>query len=142
MRIDALASRAKGDAGTGLIASIAALLVFLALVLFAVQLLMSLYTRSLVTSAAHEAARVAAAGAGVDRGDPEAVAHARARGERRGRQLLGRFGDSVQMDWSASDSSTVVLRIQADAPRFLLSDLHSRLGHIDRTVRVRVEQLR
>jgi hypothetical protein len=134
--------RGGGDAGTGLIGSFTALLAFLALVLFSVQLLMSLYTTSVVTSAAHEGARVAAARA-VDQGDPAAVAAARARGERRVYQLLGHFGERVRMDWSASDADTVVLRIEADTQRFSLPGLRSAgIDHVDRTVQIRVEQLR
>jgi Flp pilus assembly protein TadG len=137
-----LTRRLAADVGTGLIGSVFALLAFLALLLFAVQLLMALYTTSVVTSAAHEAARVAASGA-VDQRDPAAVMAARARGERRLRQLLGRFGDRVTLDWSSSTQNDVELRVKADAPRFLLPSLggaHA-LGHVDRTVRVRVEQL-
>jgi hypothetical protein len=106
---------------------------------FAVQLLMQLYTTSLLTSAAHEAADVAA-GRGVDHADPVAVANARARGEDRARELLGAFGDRVEMDWSASNSDTVVLRVQAETPRFLLGELGAR--RVDRTVRARVETVR
>jgi hypothetical protein len=120
-----------------------ALVAFLALVLFAVQLLMNLYTTSIVTSAAHEGARMAA-GAGVDHDDPAAVTAARTRGERRVRQLLGQFGERVRMDWTASNDDTVALRIEADTQRFLLPGLQAALGfdHVDRTVRVRVERLR
>ena len=130
------------DAGTGLMGSMAALVVFLALLLFAVQLLMNLYARSVITSAAHEAARVVAAG-DVDHENPGAVAVARSRGERRARQLLGRFGDRVRMDWTSSDTTTVVLRVEAEVPRFLLPDFGGALGvnHIDRTVQARVERL-
>jgi Flp pilus assembly protein TadG len=132
----------RGDDGTGLIGSVAALLVFLAMLLFAVQLLVALYTTSVVTSAAHEAARVAASGS-VDQHDPAAVATARAHGEQRLRQLLGSFGDRVRLDWSWNDDA-VELRVRADAPRFGLPGLgtSTALGHVDRTVRARVEQLR
>ena len=120
----------------------AALVVFLALLLFAVQLLMNLYARSVVTSAAHEAARMVAAG-DVDHESPSAVALARSRGERRARQLLGRYGDTVRMDWAGTDATTVVLRVETEAPRFLLPGLGGALGptHIHRTVRARVERL-
>ncbi len=113
------------------------------MMLFAVQLLMALYTISVVTSAAHEAARVVAAGS-VERRDPVAVAAARIRGERRLRQLLGRFGDRVRLDWSASDDESVVLRVQAETPHFAIPGLSGAggLDRVDRTVRVRVERLR
>ena len=68
-------SRLHGDGGTGVIATIGGLLVFLALLLFAVQVLVGLHTRSVVTDAAYEGAR-AVAGARVDHTDPAAVAAA------------------------------------------------------------------
>ncbi len=130
------------DAGTGLIGSFSALVAFLALMLFAVQLLIGLHTASLVTSAAHEAARVVAAG-NIDHQDPVAVARAQARAEQRARQLLGRYGESIRLDWSASDATTVVLRVEAAAPRFVPAGLSGQygFGRIDRTVRARVERL-
>jgi hypothetical protein len=131
--------RLCADRGTGLIGSLAAVTVVLVLMFFAVQLLTSLYAASLVTSAAHEAVNLAA-GRSVDQTDRVGVATARLRGERRARQLLGKFGDRVEMDWSGSNSDVVVLRVRAEPPRFLLGDLG--IGLVDRTVRARVEALR
>jgi hypothetical protein len=121
----------------------AGFVVFLAFMLLAVQLLLGLFTRSIVTSAAYEAARLVASH-DVDHADPVAVANARARGERRARQLLGRAGDDLRLDWSGTNADTVVLRVQAPTPRVFLPGLQARLGldHVDRTVRVRVESLR
>ena len=59
------------DTGTALISSIAGLLVFLAMLLFAVQVLIGLYTRSVVTDAAHEGARLVA-GARAAQSEPAA----------------------------------------------------------------------
>lgn len=133
----------RRDDGVGLIGAISGVLVVLAFVLFATQLLMNLYTTSVVTSAGYEGARMVA-GHRVDHDDPRAVAEARARAETRVRQLLGRYGERVEMDWSASTDDTVVLRLRADTQRFLLPGLPARLGfdRVDRTVRVRVEDLR
>jgi hypothetical protein len=135
--------RIIGDGGTGLIGSISGVLVVLAFVLFAVQLLMNLYTTSVVTSAGYEGAR-AVAGQRVDHADPRSVAEARLRAEARVRQLLGRYGDRVELDWSGSTPDTVVLRLRAQNQRFLLPGLGAHLGfdQVDRTVRVRVEDTR
>jgi len=132
-----------GEQGTGLIATFAALIVFLAFLLFAVQLTIVLYASTATTSAAFDGARVVA-GSRADHGDPIAMASAERAAESRMRQELGRFGDSVRFDWSASTSQSVVLRVTGDAPRFLWPGLQHQLGlgHIDRTVRVRVETWR
>ena len=97
---------AAGDAGAGLIATLSGLLVFLALLLFAVQTLVALHTRSVVTDAAYEGAR-AVAGARVDHTDPAAVADAQADAEAKVRSLLGRFGDRVALDWSGTTPDSV-----------------------------------
>jgi len=134
--------RARGDAGTGLIASLSGLLVFLALMLLAVQTLVALHTRSAVTDAAYEGAR-AVAGARVDHTDPSAIATAEADASARVRSLLGRFGDTVELDWSRSTSDTVALTVRARPPGFLWAALRGPAsGLIDRTVHVRVEELR
>lgn len=130
------------DRGVGLIGTISALLVFLALLLFAVQTLVGLYTRSVVTDAAHEGARLVA-GARVDHSNPGAVAEARGRAEAEVRRLLGRFGDTVELDWSASTPDTVALRVRAHPPGFLWAALRGPgSALVERTVRVRVETLR
>jgi hypothetical protein len=131
------------DRGAGLIGSIAGVTVFLAFLLFTVQLLMNLHTTSMVSSAAHEAARTVAQAALVD-GEGTVVASARARGEQRARTVLGEFGHRVRFDWSASTADTVVLRVRAEALRFTIPGLPARLGfdQVDRTVHVRVESMR
>jgi hypothetical protein len=133
----------RGSRGASQLGTIAGFVVFLAFMLLAVQVLLGLFHRSIVTSAAHEAARVVAS-RDVDQRDAAAVATARARGERRARQLLGRSGDDLELDWSDSDTDTVVLHVWATSPRVLLPGLQTQLGfdHVDRTVRVRVETLR
>ena len=102
--------RARGEEGTGLIASLAGLLAFLALLLFAVQTLVALHTRSVVTDAAYEGAR-AVAGARVDHTDPVAVAEAQADASEKVRRLLGRFGEKVELDWSGTTDETVSLTV-------------------------------
>ncbi len=135
--------RCAGDRGTGLIASFAAVVVFLAFLLFAVQLLVGLYATTSVTSAAFDGARLVA-GDQVDHADPVDEADARMAGDARIRSELGAFGRTAEIDWSASTDQEIVVRVQGDAPRFLFPGLQHALGtgHIDRTVEVRVEAWR
>jgi hypothetical protein len=135
-------ARRGPDAGAGLIGTISGLLVFLALMLFAVQTLIGLYARSMVTDAAHEGARMVA-GARVDHDDPGAVASARIQAEAEVHRLLGRFGDGVVVDWTGSTPETIALRIRARPPGFLWPAMGSvGAALVDRTVHVRVEELR
>jgi Flp pilus assembly protein TadG len=130
------------DGGAGLISTIAGVLVFLAFLLFVVQTLFALYTRSVVTDAAHEAVR-RTAGARVDQGDPSAVEAARRDAEAEARRLLGRFVDEVELDWSASTADTVSLTVRAEPPSFLWNALRGPWsGIVERTVTARVEVLR
>jgi hypothetical protein len=85
---------------------------------------------------AYDAAREVA---GADGGPPaQAEAEARARG------MLGRFGQQVSFDWSATSEDDVVLRVRGSVPRVLLPVQRGPVafGEIDRTVRVRVERFR
>ena len=133
----------RRDQGTGLVATIAGVSVFLVFLLFAVQLIIGLYATSAVTSAAFDGARQVA-GHRVDHSRPDAVAAAQRSAEQRMRGELGRYGQQVTFDWSGSDASTVVLRVQAPAPRVGLPGVGqlASLSHIDRLVRVRIEELR
>lgn len=117
--------------------------VFLAFLLFSVQLLVNLSLTTTVTDVAHEGARRVAA-AGTDQTDPLAVARAQEDAERHMRQLLGRVGDRAEIDWSRSTTDDVVVGVRVESPRFLLPSLQASLGfdHIDRVVRVRREQPR
>jgi Flp pilus assembly protein TadG len=134
-----LRSGRRQDACAGLISTIAGVLVFLAFLLFVVQTLLALYTRSMVTDAAHEAVR-RTAGARVDHDDPVAVEAARQDAEAEARQLLGRFGDQVDLDWSASTGDTVALTVRAEPPSFLWDALRGPWsGIVERTVTARIE---
>lgn len=93
------------------------------MLLVTVQLAVSLYATSAVTAATYDAARLAAGR--TDRGAAEAHA----------RQVLGRFADRVEFDWTGSNDDVVVLRAHAANPSALV-------GAIDRTIRVRVERFR
>lgn len=132
---------AGSDTGAGLISTIAGLLVFLALLLFATQTLIALYARSATTSAAYEAARLVA-GARTSHDDTPVPDDARVHAESTVRSQLGSFGDRVELDWSSSTWDTVALTVRARPPSFLWDSLRgSRAPRIERTVRVRVEQL-
>jgi hypothetical protein len=126
----------RTERGGGPISAWVGFLVFLALLLFAVQALTNLYTTSVVTAVAFDAARQVA-GAG---GGPGSVAPA----EARARRSLGRLSDRVTFDWSATDDDTVVLRVQASNRTVLLPVVSAPVAfdQVDRTVRVRVERFR
>ena len=107
-------------------------LVFLLLLLLAVQVIYNLYATSAVTAAAFDGARLAA-GSGSS-GRAEAAAHVKA--------VLGDYG-SERVDVSFTpDPDDVVLTVVADNPSFLPVALRRPLGfdRIERTVRVRVER--
>jgi len=129
------------DTGSGLISTIAGLLVFFALLLFATQTLIALFARSATTTAAYEGARVVAGARNAHDSSPvpdEARVHA----ESLIRTQLGRFGDRVELDWSTSTWDDVVLTVRARPPSFLWDSLRGRgPTMINRTVRVRVERL-
>ena len=133
--------RARGQEGAGLIGSLAGLLVFLAFLLFAVQTLVALHTRSVVTDAAFEGAR-SVAGARVDHSDPASVTAAQADATGLVRRLLGRFGDRVEIDWSGTTAESISLTVRARPPGFLWTALRGPgAALIDRTVHVRVEEM-
>jgi hypothetical protein len=110
-----------------------AFVVFLGLLLFAVQALFNLYATSVVTAVAYDAARRVA----VADGGTAAVGQA----EADARRALGRYGARVTFDWSASDGEFVVLSVRARNPTRLLPAMAGPLAfdEIGRTVRVRVE---
>lgn len=132
-----------GDDGSGLLSTFAGILAFLVFLLFCVQLLTGLYTRSVVTDVAR-AGVTSVAGARVDHEDPAAVVEAQRAAEERMRARLGRAGHRAAFDWEGSDSDEIVLRVRAPAPRFLVGSFRGRLAadEIDRTVRARVERAR
>lgn len=133
----------RDDRGAGLVGLIAGVSVFLAFLLFAVQLLTNLYATSAVTTACWDGARQVA-GARIDHTDPDVVAHAERAAEARVRAEVGRFGERLAFDWSGTDDDVVVLRVRGTTPRFGLPGLTAPVGfdRVDRQVRVRVESLR
>jgi hypothetical protein len=123
-----------------MIATLPAVLVFLALLFFAVQLLAGLYASSVVTAVAFDAARLVAGGDGGPGAEAAAEDHARA--------LLGRTADTATFAWSYVDrdgragAETVQLRVEAASPVRLLPSAAVPSTTIERTVAVRREALR
>jgi hypothetical protein len=133
----------EDEAGQGLVGAVAGVIVFLAFLLLAVHLVISLYATTTVTSSAYDAARAVAA-ADIDHADPAAVAAAQRQAERDARANLGGYAERVEpFDWSGTDADVVRLRIRADNPSFLIYATGGLgLDVIDRTVTVRVERVR
>jgi hypothetical protein len=126
---------ARGDAGTGLIGTVAGVSIFLLFLLFSVHVRVRLYATSAMTSAAFDAARRVASADAVSR--PLAVRQA----EADPRRALGSFGrDHTTFTWLAVDGDSVVLEVRGRPPSFL--PVSGWLGVIDRTVRVRTERFR
>lgn len=125
-----------------MIGSLAAVLVFLALLLFSSQVLVALYARSVVNAAGFDAARQVAS-RDVDHGDPVAVSRAQHRAEARLRSLLGSIGEDADLAWQL-DADSVSLRVRVDLPRIghLVLTRPPDLMQIDRTYVVRLEHLR
>ena len=121
-------ARLAAERGAGLVATVTGVGMFLAFVLFAVQLCLHLRTSSTVGAVTADAAALVAHGSA----EP-AVAEARAR------ELLGRTGAEATFDWTGSTAEIVVLHVTAPGPG-VLSALPG-LDEVDRTVRVRREQV-
>lgn len=122
-----------------MIGTTAGLMVFLVLLLFAIQATVSLHARSVVTATAYDAAReVAAHSSNASRAD------ARARAEARFTQRLGDYGrDHVRLEWLDTDDPEVVrVRVVARHPTLLPPAFGDALGlrTTDRRIEVRVER--
>lgn len=130
-------------AGQSLVGSLAAVAVFLGFLFFAVHLVISLYATSSVTGQAYDAARRVAA-SDIDHDDPGAVAAAQRRAEADLRGSLGDYSERIEsLDWSGSTADVVRLRVRAQNPSFLVfATAPLGVEQIDRTVQVRVEEVR
>jgi hypothetical protein len=135
------AARVPTDRGSGLLGTAAGFLVFLMLMFAATQVLFDLYATSMVTSAAHDAARVVA---GFDNAADRCGATVI--GDRVFSDALGAYSTETNatLTWTCSDPDAVRVRVVADHPTVLPQLLVglTGLGHIDRTIVVRAEQLR
>ena len=112
---------------------------FLVLLLYAAQVMVGLYTRSVVTAAAYDAARAVAGGGtfGDAGGQQSTVAAA----EATARAQLGGIGSRAEFIWQEVDSNQVVLEMRVVPPQFVPLRL-APLDVIDRTVIVRTERFR
>lgn len=136
------AERRRGsldDHGAGMIGTSAGFLVFLLLLFAAVQILFNLYATSMVTSAAHEAAReVAGYTAATDRCGAVAAAEARFI------EALGEYGRDgyANLTWNCTDPEVVTLQVVANHPTVLPERMAGLidLGRLDRTIVVRIEE--
>ena len=125
------------ERGAGVIGTVVGVLVFLVLVMFATQVLLGLYTTSVMTAVTYDAAK-AVAGA-----DADGEAAARDDAEDNARRQLGRFGGGVHFDWAVGPDA-VRLTVRAQRPTLLPRALAAGAGMADvvRTVRVRSEAVR
>jgi Na+-transporting methylmalonyl-CoA/oxaloacetate decarboxylase gamma subunit len=134
----------RGDDGTGLIATMAAVVVFLMFLVFAVQLLFGLYATSTITAVTHDTA-TRAAGRDASRSDAALATYTAD-----ARDQLGRMGDAGRafFDWQLPDddgdgtADFVVLTVRTRPPRVVPPSIGGMIGfeEITRTVRVRIEQ--
>ncbi|MHB8295030.1 MAG: hypothetical protein ACYDH5_10495 [Acidimicrobiales bacterium] len=124
------------DDGTGLIATVSGVAVFIVLLLFAVQVAFDLYARSAVTAAALSAVTIASAagnggngggGAGTGGGSSGGTAAAIAAGENRARSELGGYGKRVGFRWEVSGSQ-VALTVTLRLPSMLPASITGALG--------------
>ena len=128
----------NSEQGAGVVGTLLGVGVFLALMLFAVQVLFGLYVTSVVTAVAYDAAKSVA---GADRGNTPA---ARGDAVRNAEHQLGHYADDVTFDWRRSDDDVVRLEVRAKRPVLLPRSLLGGvgLGDIEREVQVRVEKPR
>ncbi len=135
-------ARLDAQEGTGVIGSVAGVTVFLAFLLFAVQMTAQLSTATTVSAVGYDAAR-AVASRRVDHADPVAVARAQVRAEAQGRRLLGGTGGQARFAWTI-DADSVRLRLGARVPGILPPGWSGMTGPgwIERTFAVRIEQTR
>ncbi len=130
------------QAGSGLFGTWFGVLFFLGFLLFATQLAVSLYARSVLTSAALDAGRIVATAGGSDgRLDPGELAAGRRAAEDRVQDLLG---DDATFALSALDpaAGTATVTVATTRPRLLLGGGTLGSAVIERSVTVRLELLR
>jgi Flp pilus assembly protein TadG len=129
----------RDERGTGLIATAFGAVVFVLFLLLAVQVLLGLYTTTVVSATTLDAAnRLARAS------DPTDPASQQAQTDQ-ATTSLGGFarGGRVSFDWHETSGNEVVVTVHANKMTLLPPAFGSALGNrIDRTVRVRVERLR
>ena len=109
----AAATRRSDESGTGVVASVFGVGVFLALLMLAVQVAFVLYARSTVSAAAFDAARLVSGATAASSG-PSGLASSEAAATAHLRALLGGYGDRAVVEWSVGAqevSVTVTMRL-------------------------------
>jgi hypothetical protein len=132
---------ARRERGAGLVSTFAGLLVVLVLLLFAVDVLVGLYTGTSLSGATHAAARQVASDQRVrDGSDQQAAVRD---GDAELRDLLGGVGRNADVRW-AVDGDEVEVAARVRRPGILPAGWRAtgREAWIERTVHVRVEALR
>lgn len=128
------------DRGAGLFGMMMGLTVFLLLLTVAVQVLFNLYATTLVTGAAFDAAQVVA---GYNSVRHRCNQHNRATAEATFWRSLGGYRQrgTAALTWDCSDTETVKLTVVAQHPTILPPMMQNLtgLGHLNRTIEVRVE---
>lgn len=129
--------RGRGETGSGLIAGVVGVAVFLVLLLLAVQVVLDLYARSAVTAAALDAASAVAGSDGnaTSVAQADAVANARA--------ILGSLGSGARFAWQVTPAAvklTVTVGDPSVLPTFAASGLG--LNHLSRSVVIGREMVR
>jgi hypothetical protein len=124
---------AAGEGGTAIIGTLVGFVIFMVLLLFAVQTLIHLYAISALGSAANNAADAVADSGGSPAEVPAAEASARA--------ALGRWGARhTTFEWLEVGPEEVRLEVIAESPA--LVPLPASYRRIVRTVTVRTERFR
>lgn len=126
----------RDEDGAGVVGAILGAGVFLLMMLFAVQVLVGLYTSSVVNAATYDAAKSVAGSDGGDAAMADAEANANSQ--------LGGYGRRVRFDWSGSTPEVVRLAVTGPRPSFLPAAVGGPvgLGDIKRVVTVRREKVR
>jgi hypothetical protein len=124
----------RAEDGNGPVTAVFGVGVFLAFLLFAVQVMLHLYGTSTVSAAAFDGARLMAAEDGVS--CAAAGSHVR--------DVLGAYGARVSVSCPVQTADTVAIRVVGPSPAPLVDGFLAGfdLGDIERTARVRVETFR
>jgi hypothetical protein len=127
-----LRPRVAGEAGAGLVSSLAGVMVFLAFLLFAAQILVHLFASSYVNAAAFDAARLASGAGDVSPGEAEA----------HGRSVLGAYAQRLDAFDVQRTEEQVTVRVRVRSPALLPRTFGRIIGAeaIDRTVTLRRER--
>jgi hypothetical protein len=132
----------QAEAGTGVVGTLAGVAVFLALLLFAVHLVLNLYGSSVVTAAAFDAARLRAGDGGRAATETDAERHAVGLAVPIGVGIApGQLQAPVALV-AAEQLEGVALRVVAEHPTTLARRARVPFQRVDRTVTVRLERMR